>query len=69
MLSGKIYARIKRDWNAATLKMEFTRSDGSTIKLPRKLNMICVVSMIHKVKRKTAIKYAEKFNNSLKQQL
>ena len=53
--------------NAKTLKVEFTRSDGSTIKMPRKLNMIAVVSMFHKVKIKTAIKYAEKFNNSLKQ--
>lgn len=52
--------------NAKTLKVEFIRSDGSTIKLPRKLNMIAVVSMSHKVKMKTAIKYAEKFNNSLK---
>lgn len=66
MLLGKRYTRIKRDWNAATLKVEFTKSDGSTIKLPRKLNMIAVVSMFHKVKRKTAIKYAEKFNNLLK---
>lgn len=67
MLLGKRYTRIKRKWNAATLKIEFTRSDGSTIKLPRKLNMIAVVSMFHKVKEKTAIKYTEKFNNSLKQ--
>ena len=67
MLLGKRYTRIKRDWNAATIKVEFTKSDGSTIKTPRKLNMIAVVSMFHKVKIKTAIKYAEKFNNSLKQ--
>ena len=66
MLLGKRYTRIKRDWNAAIIKVEFTKSDGSTIKLPRKLNMIAVVSMFHKVKIKTAIKYAEKFNNSLK---
>ena len=66
MLLGKRYTRIKRDLNAATIKVEFTKSDGSTIKPPRKLNMIAVVSMFHKVKIKTAIKYAEKVNNSLK---
>lgn len=69
MLLGKIYTRIKRDWNAATFEVQFNKADGSTIKLPRKLNMIAVVSMFRKVKIKTVIKYTEKFNNQLKQNL
>ncbi len=53
--------------NAKTLKVEFTRSDGSTIKLSRKLNMIAVVSLYYKVNKKTAQKVAYKFKSSLKQ--
>lgn len=67
MLLGKRYTRIKRKMNAKTLKVEFTRSDGSTIKLSRKLNMIAVVSLYYKVKIRTALKVAYKFKSSLKQ--
>jgi len=67
MLLGKRYTRIKRKMNAKILKVEFSRSDGSTIKLSRKLNMIAVVSLYYKVNKKTAQKVAYKFKSSLKQ--
>lgn len=53
--------------NAKTLKVEFTRPDGSTIKLTRKLNMIAVVSLYYKVNKKTVQKVTYKFKSSLKQ--
>ena len=67
MLLGKRYTRIKRKMNAKTLKVEFTRPDGSTIKLTRKLNMIAVVSLYYKVNKKTVQKVTYKFKSSLKQ--
>ena len=66
MLLGKRYTRIKRKLNAKTLYLEFTRTDGVPIKLSRKLNMIAIVSMSGKVKKRTGVKYAEKFIETLK---
>ena len=67
MLLGKKYTRIKRKMNAATIEVSFTRRDGTTIKLPRKLNMLAVLSMREKVNQKAAERETEKFVERLKE--
>lgn len=67
MLLGKKYTRIKRELNAATIEVSFTRRDGTTIKLPRKLNMLAVLSMREKVNQKAAERETNKFVERLKE--
>lgn len=67
MLLGKKYTRIKRKMNAATIEVSVTRRDGTTIKLPRKLNMLAVLSMREKVNQKAAERETEKFVERLKE--
>ena len=68
MLLGKKYTRIKRNFNASYFKVEFTKQTGEKIILPRKLNMLAVVSMYAKVNHKAVVKECEKFNKVREQQ-
>lgn len=69
MLLGKRYTRIKRKLNASVMKVTFERKDdGSTIELPRKLNMLAVLSMSEKVNNKAVEREIEKFKKQLKAQ-
>lgn len=69
MLLGKKYTRLKRSFNASYFKVEFTdKQTGEKIILPRKLNMLAVVSMYAKVNRKAVTREAEKFNKLRQQQ-
>lgn len=69
MLLGKKYTRIKRKMNAATIEVRFTRSDGTEIKLPRKLNMLAVLSLSQRVSNKAAVeRETNKFVKRLKEE-
>ena len=69
MLLGKKYTRIKRNSNASYFKVGFTdKQTGEKIILPRKLNMLAVVSMYAKVNHKAVVKECEKFNKVREQQ-
>lgn len=69
MLLGKKYTRIKRNFNESYLKVGFTdKQTGEKIILPRKLNMLAVVSMYAKVNHKAVIREAEKFKQIREQQ-
>ena len=61
MLLGKKYTRIKRACNAATIKVSLTAQDGTTINLPRKLNMLAVLSVHGLVNKKAADREIDKF--------
>lgn len=65
MLLGKKYTRIKRSFNAATFEVSFRKKDDSQIKLPRKLNMLAVVSMYSKVNQKAVNRECKKLIKSL----
>lgn len=62
MLLGKKFTRIKRSFNSSSFEVAFTGKDGEEIKLPRKLNMLAVVSIYGKVNKKAVVKECEKFN-------
>lgn len=62
MILGKKYTRIKRAFNAATIEIGFAKSNGDKIKLPRKLNMLAVISLREKVSKKAVKEECEKFN-------
>ena len=64
MLLGKKLTRIKRSFNASKFEIQFSKSNGEEIKLPRKLNMLAIVSMYGKVNKKAVVKEAKKFNKS-----
>ena len=69
MLLGNKYSRIKRKLNASVMKVTFERKDdGSTIELPRKLNMLAVLSLSEKVNDKAVEREIEKFKKRLKAQ-
>lgn len=68
MLLGKKYTRIKRKINAATIEVSVTQRDGTTIKLPRKLNMLAVLSMRERINQKAAERETDKFVERLKKQ-
>ena len=62
MLLGKKYTRLKRSFNASYYEVTFAGKDGEEIKLPRKLNMLAVLSLYEKVNHKALVKECEKFN-------
>lgn len=68
MLLGKKYTRIKRKMNAATIEVRFTRSDGTEIKLPRKLNMLAVLSLSQRVSKAAVERETDKFVKRLKEE-
>ena len=67
MLLGKKYTRIKRALNAGQLYVSFRAEDGTEIRLPRKLNMLAVLSIHEKVSKKATEAETRKFKRKLKQ--
>jgi len=69
MLLGKKYTRIKRAYNATVFKVTFTRKeDGTAIELPRKLNMLAVLSLGERVNQKAVEREIRKFEKRLKEE-
>lgn len=54
MLLGKEYTRIKRSYNAASVTIQITTTDGAEVKIPRKLNMLAVLKLHNKKVNKKA---------------
>ena len=68
MLLGKKYTRIKRRCNAAQISVSFRDKCGNEIRLPRKLNMLGVLSLSEKVSKDAVEKEILKFKKRLEQQ-
>lgn len=68
MLLGKKYTRLKRRLNAAELYVTFVTQDDKSIRLPRKLNMLAVLSIHEKVSPSAVSREIDKFKRKLKQQ-
>ena len=67
MLLGKRYARMKSDMNSSVLKVTFERKDdGTTIELPRKLNMFAVLCFRGKINKKAVDREIKKFEKRRK---
>lgn len=68
MLLGKKYTRLKRRLNAGELYVTFVTQDDKRIRLPRKLNMLSVLSIHEKVSPSAVKREIDKFERKLKQQ-
>jgi hypothetical protein len=68
MLLGKKYTRIKRKLNAAEAQLSITTSSGIIVRLPRKLNMLGILSLREKVNLKAVNREIDKFVKRLKEQ-
>ena len=68
MLLGKKYTRLKRRLNAGELYVTFVTQDDKCIRLPRKLNMLAVLSIHEKVSPAAVKREIDKFERKLKQQ-
>jgi hypothetical protein len=68
MLLGKKYTRIKRKLNATEAQLYITTSSGITVRLPRKLNMLGILSLREKVNLKAVNRETDKFVKRLKEQ-
>ena len=68
MLLGKKYTRLKRSLNAGELYVQFVTKEDQPIRLPRKLNMLAVLSIHEKVSPSAVERETYKFKRKLKQQ-
>ena len=65
MLLEKLYTRIKRSFHAKNVEVTFQDKEGKTIHLPRKLNMLAVVSIYRKVNQKAVKRESLKYKSQL----
>ena len=68
MLLGKKFTRIKRSLNAGEYYVQFVTDQGKRIRLPRKLNMLVILSFHEKVSHAAVLRETDKFQRKLKQQ-
>lgn len=68
MLLGKKFTRIKRALNAGEYYVQFVTDQGKRIRLPRKLNMLAILSFHEKVSQAAVQRETDKFQRKLKQQ-
>ena len=69
MLLGRRFARLKREANAASIRIEFQDKQGVMLKnVPRKLNLLFVLHLLKcgKVNKKALLREVDKYSRIVK---